>query len=251
MNNQQEKNLITDKVLNKIKSGEVKMKPKIYFILRTILFILGALVLVFFIIYFISFIIFSLRASGVLFLPKFGLPGMKILFSSLPWLLILMTVILIMLLEIFAKKFTFVYRRPIVYSLLIIIMIVFMGSILIDKTPLHLNLFHRAQERHLPGIGMVYRDFGAPRIGNLHYGVVSEITDNGFRIKTSRSEVLSIVIIPKTRIILKTDIKQGDAIVVLGKQSNGAVQALNIYKVKKDINLFKPRGIRDYKFLEK
>ena len=32
MNNQQEKNSITDKVLNKIKSGEVEMKPKIYFI---------------------------------------------------------------------------------------------------------------------------------------------------------------------------------------------------------------------------
>ncbi len=247
MNNQQEKNSIIDKVLNKIKSGRVKMKPKIYFILKTVLLISGTLVLISFIIYFVSFVIFSLRVSGVLFLPKFGFSGMKIFLNSLPWFLILIIAILIILLEIFAKKFTFVYRRPILYSLLGIIMIVFIGSFLIDKTPFHSNLFWKAQQRRLPGIGMVYRNFGAPRIGNVHHGAVSEVIDNGFKIETPCGEALTIVVSPKISLILKTDIKEGDAIVVLGKRSNSTVQAFDIRKVEKDLNLFQSQRVRGYK----
>ena len=43
------------------------------------------------------------------------------------------------------------------------------------------------------------------------------------------------------------DIKEGDAIVVLGKRSNGTVQALDIRKIEKDLNLFRPQRMRGYK----
>ncbi len=249
MNNEPEKNSITDKVLNKIKSGEVKMKSKTYFILRMVLLILSTLVLIFFIIYFVSFIIFSLRASGVLFLPKFGFPGIKIFLNSLPWLLIFISAILIILLEIFAKKFTFVYRRPILYSLLAIIMIVVIGSLLVEKTPFHSNLFWKTQEGHLPIMRTVYRDFGVPRTGNIYHGVISEVVGNDFKIETPRGEILAIVVSSKTRPILETDIKEGDAIVVLGERKNGIIQALDIRKVKKDSNLFRSQRMRGYKLL--
>ncbi|MCK4781741.1 hypothetical protein KAS79_02315 [Candidatus Parcubacteria bacterium] len=233
MNNQQEKNFIAEKVLDKIKSGEVKMKSRAYFVLRAVLLILGILVLTFFLIYFISFIIFSLRASGALFLPKFGFSGMKILFNALPWLLILIAATLIISLEIFAKRFTFVYRRPIIYSLLVIIIIVAAGSFLIDKTGFHPNLFRKAQERRLPAIGIIYRDFGAPRIGNAHHGVIFEVIKSGFKIETPCGEELTIIISSKTHFPLKADIKKGDVVVVLGKRSDGAVQAIDIRKVNK------------------
>ncbi len=238
MNNNQQENYIGDKVLNKIKSGEIKMKPKIHFILRAVLLILSTLILALFIICLVSFIIFSLRSSGILFLPKFGFPGIRIFFSSLPWLLILIAVILIILLEIFTKRFTFVYRRPILYSLLAIIFIVILGSFIINKTPFHSNLFWRAQEGRLPAIGKLYRGYGAPKIGNVHYGIVSEVTDDGFKIETLRGEALIVIVSSETRFPLKTDIKKDDVIVVLGKRNNDTVQAIGIRKVEKDLNLF-------------
>jgi hypothetical protein len=251
MNNNQQRNSISDKVLNKIKSGEIKMKPKIYFILRAVLLILSALVLALLIICLVSFIIFSLRSSGILFLPKFGFPGIRIFLSSLPWLFILIAITLIILLEIFTKRFTFVYRWPIIYSLLAIIFIVMLGSFVIDKTPFHSNLFWRAQEGRLPAIGKLYHGYGVPRIGNVHYGVVSEVIDGGFKIETLRGEELIVMVSSKTRFLLKTDIKKDDAIVVLGERNNNTVQAIDIRKVEKNINLFPSQRPRGYKpFLE-
>lgn len=244
MNNQQEKNFITNKVLNKIKRGEVKMRPKTYFIFKAVLLALGTLFLTLFIICLISFIVFSLRANGVLFLPKFGFPGIKLLLGSLPWLLVFLAIILIILLQIFAKHFSFVYRRPIIYSLLVVIMIVSAGSFLIDRTSFHPNLFWKAQEGRLPAMGGFYRHLGAPAMKNVHRGIVSELVDNGFKIETIHNEILDVTIDSETRLAKCQEIKEGDVIVIIGERNDGEVQAIGVRKVEADSNLFPANKMR-------
>ena len=247
MNNQEQKNHISNKVLDKIKSGEVKMRPKIYFVFRTILLVLGVLVSILSLIYLASFIIFSLRASGILFLPKFGFPGIGIFLNSLPWILILIVVILIIVLEIFTKRFTFVYRRPILYSLLIIVFIVILGSFIIDRTPFHAGLFWRAQEGRLPAIGSVYRDIGVPKADNVHRGIVSETLEDGFAIETPRGELLVIVITSETRFLPEADIEEGDIVVIMGDKDNSTIEAFGIRKIKEGFDIFPQRRFRDLK----
>jgi len=118
-------NSISDKIFNKIKKEQIKMRPKIYFILKAVLIALTTLLVAFFVLFLVSFIFFNLRASGAWFLPRFGLPVIGIFFKSLPWLLILITIILIGVLEILVKRFSFAYRRPILYSILFIIIFTF------------------------------------------------------------------------------------------------------------------------------
>lgn len=243
MIDEKQKNSVSDKILNKIKKGDIKMKPKIYFILRMILLTLGVLFLFLFIIYLISFIMFSLRTSGLLFMPRFGFFGIGILFSSLPWLLILLAITLIIVLEIFTKHFTFIYRQPLLYSLLIIIVLILTLSFLIEKTPFHSNLFLSARERHLPMFGPFYRNYGAPPLHDVHRGVVSEITENGFTMETPRDEALNIIITPETRIISEEEIKKGDELVIFGARNDGTVQAIEIHQIEKDFNLFPPDRI--------
>jgi len=43
MNSHLQKTSISDKVLGQIKGGQVKMRPKIYFILKTLLIVFGIL----------------------------------------------------------------------------------------------------------------------------------------------------------------------------------------------------------------
>ena len=138
--------------------------------------------------------------------------------------------------EVFAEKLTLVYRQPIIYSLLTIILIVFVSGFLISRTPFHSNLFLKAQERHLPAIGPFYRNFGAPPVSNVHPGMVSEVTDNGFIIETPRGERLDII--TSKDISLKTEIKEGDMIVVLGERKGDTVQASDIREVEKNPDLF-------------
>jgi len=249
MNNKQEKNHIAEKVLGRIKRGKIKMKSKMHFVFGAVLLMLGVLILILFIPYLVSLIVFSLRVSGVLFLPKFGFPGMRIMISSLPWLLILITTILIVLLEIFTQKFTFIYRKPAIYSLIVIIGIISIGSFLIGKTSLHPNLFWEAQAKSLPAIGAVYRDFGSRRIDNMYHGVIVEMVDSGFKIETLCSDVFTVIINPETSLISDTELQENDTVVVLGQINNNIVQALDIRKVEQDSDLFSQKG-RGHRFLK-
>lgn len=235
---------ISDAVFDRIKSGGVKMRPKIYFILKSIWAVFVIVFAVLFILYLVSFIVFSLRASGTWFLPRFGFPGIKIFIASFPWIPILIAVISVVLLEIFTKRFNFVYRRPILYSLLGIIIIVLAGGFLLERTTFHSNLFLKAQKERSPGIGYFYRDFGAPPMKDAHFGLVSKVTENGFLIQTPRNETTTIMTTEETR-LPSEEIKEGDRIMVLGKMINGEVQAFDIRKIEENFNLFPPLPPRD------
>jgi hypothetical protein len=234
--NNPQKSLLTGKVLEKIKSGRVKMRPKAHFVLKTVLAALGFVLFILFALYLISFIVFALRISGIWFAPGFGFYGIKIFLVSLPWILISIAIILILILEILVKRFSFAYRRPILYSTFGIIMFVLLGSFIIGQTIIHPRFFEQAQERKLPVAGKFYRDFGAGKFRNAHRGIVSEITENGFKIKTPGNETLDIIITPETRFPFGKDIKENDSVMILGERDNCAVRAFGVRKVDDNLN---------------
>ncbi|PIP23211.1 MAG: hypothetical protein COX90_03985 [Candidatus Nealsonbacteria bacterium CG_4_10_14_0_2_um_filter_38_17] len=236
--NNQQQNSISDIVLNKIKSGGVKMRPKIYFVLKTILIIFGTAVLTLLILFLVSFIVFAMRASGTLFLPSFGVFGLRILFISLPWFLIFATVISVILMEILAKHFAIVYRRPIVYSILFIIILVLLGGIIIERTRFHPSLFWRSQEKRLPIMGGFYRDPSITRLQNVHRGIISEITSNGFLIKKPDNQMLTIIVTPDTQFLPGREIKEGEAVVVMGRREDDTVYAFGIRRIEDQFNMF-------------
>ena len=246
-NNNSQKSLITGKVLEKIKSGRIKMRPKAHFVLKTVLAALGFILIILFVLYLISFIVFTLRMSGIWFAPGFGFYGVKIFLFSLPWLLILIAIILIIVLEILVKYFSFAYRRPILYSVLGIITLALLGSFVISQTKIHPYLFQKAQERNLPVAGKFYRDFGAGKFRNAHRGVVSEITDNGFLVETRHNEILKIIITSETRFPFGKDIKESDSVMILGERDNGAVRAFGVRKINDILNDF-PRKNHGQKY---
>lgn len=238
-------NKIAEKILNKLKNGQVKMRPKIYFVLKAGLIILGTLIVALFTLFLISFISFTLRANGILVLPIFGFRGFGAFFSSLPWLLIVAAALLIIILEILFKHFAFAYRRPILYSVLGILIIVVIGTFVIDKTPFHSGLFDRAREGRLPVFGPVYRGFGGmQRPNNAQFGIVTEINNEGFIIKTRDEQILNVIIGENTRLPFGRDIKKDDAIMVLGEKNDSTIRAEGVIKIEIDENLKPfPQGI--------
>lgn len=234
------KSLLADKVSDRIHSGKVKMRPKVYFILKTVLIILGIILAGLFVLFLMSFIFFVLRARGVWYLPGFGLPGIRALFVLLPWLLFLTAIGLIAVLEILFKHFAFTYRRPILYSILGIVVLIFLGSFIIHKTSLHSGLFRRAQQGHLPIAGKFYRDFALPKSASLHRGVVSKITDNGFIMKMPNEEMLTVVINEKTRLPLPNKIKPNDTLIILGQRDDHTIQCFGIRQINDEFNFSPP-----------
>jgi len=65
-------NSIKADVLKAIKDGQVKMRPKWQFITKAALLIVGVVLVALTILYLVSFIVFVLRQTGLLFVPGFG-----------------------------------------------------------------------------------------------------------------------------------------------------------------------------------
>jgi hypothetical protein len=221
---------LSEITLEKIEQNKIKMKSRFYFVIKIIALIFGIFLLNFIAILITSFAIFSMRQNGLFLVPLFGITGIKILFFYMPWFLILGITVLIIASEIFAEHFSFIYKKPILYSFLAIVVFVILGGSVINLTPLHENLLIRA-EKGKPMLGAnLYKEIGLSKIPDVSYGSVEEITEKGFKIKTIKGEELEIIVNRNSKIFNK-DIKKRDNIIVLGEKSNQVINAINIKKV--------------------
>ena len=93
MNEPQPKPSMKNDVLKAIQAGQVKMRPKWQFITKAALMVLGVVLAALATLYLVSFIVFILRQTGVLFVPAFGPGAFGVFFMSLPWLLILLAAV--------------------------------------------------------------------------------------------------------------------------------------------------------------
>ena len=249
MSNNPQKSTTAKKVLGKIKNDQIKMRPRARFVLKSVLIILGIFLIFFFTLYLISFIFFALRASGVWYLSGFGFYGFRASLVLLPWLLILIATVLLIILEILVKHFSFVYHRPILYSILGVVIFALLGSFIIDKAQFHSCLFQKAQEERLPVMGKFYRDLGIEKDHNVCRGIILETTENGFQVKTPRGKVLNVNITSETQFPDGADIKKEDVVIILGERNDREIQAIGIRKVDDYLNFF-PQGNRSMR-LEK
>ncbi len=237
------KSSLAKKVLNKIKKGQVKMWPKFYFTSKAFLFILGIVFILFLALFLVSFIIFNLRATGALFLPRFGLFGLRSFFMFFPWLLVIFPILFIIALIFLAKRYRFVYKKPLLYSIIAIVVIVLVGSFIFLRVPIHKKLSERAWEGGIPMAGPLYRQYGMRRPENLYIGRVIEITENGFQMETVDGQGLTINISDNVRFPIDKDIKKDDFVVVMGKKSDAVIDAYGVHKIKEDNRGYMlPRG---------
>lgn len=235
MNTEIEKN-----IQEKIGSGQIKMKPKFYFMAKTVIYILAFAVFALFAVYLVSFIVFSLRASGLWFLPGFGFMGFRILFGSLPWLLIFSALALIGGLEIFAEHFSFIYRRPLIYSLGVIIVLVLVFGFVVGRSSFHAGLFRQANQDNLPLIGGFYRRLPASGQEIVFNGIIAEKKGEKMIVEDVRGAKVEVPAFGRQM----QNLKEGDMVVVVGKKDGKNIEYVGLRKLKPDPNLFPMRGMR-------
>lgn len=245
MENNEENNSIKNKVLQAIETGKVKMKPKWEFILQTILMIFGAIILTFALLYFFSLTIFILRQSGIWFVPSFGYKGIMPFFSSLPWLLIILILVAIVVLEILVKHFSFVYRKPVLYSLAGIVLLVIFGSFSVANSQFHRGMFELAEQNRLPFAGGLYQDYGLQRLENVAEGVIREASDLEYLIENRKGESIKVILDDDTDINTIGDLEVGDIVVVIGRRSDGSINARGIQEIKDFPSMPKRKMMRD------
>lgn len=241
MNNSDKNNKIKEIVLAKIKSGQAKMKPRWHFILKSVLLISGIIILSIALFYLASFILFVLRQTGVLFAPAFGLRGIGAFFISLPWILILISIIFVAVLEILVKQYSFAYRKTLLYSLGAIIIFVAAGGWIMFASGMHQNMLERAMNDKLPVAGPFYKELGFSQPKDIYVGEIEEIIENGFKLKSRQGEQFKIIAFPETRFPFGADFGEGDMVMVFGNRKNGDIQAIGIHRIGDKNRSFSPR----------
>lgn len=233
-NNEKDKS-VKNNILSAIESGKIMMRPRWHFVLRAALFLLGTILVALTLLYLSSFIFFSLHQSGAWFFPRLGFRGLGLFFISLPWLLILVGIIFIIVLEVLVKKYSFSYRKPLLYSTIGIIIFVLLGGFVIAKTSLHPGLFENARNNQLPFGGGLYRQFGNQRPpGNVALGTVIEIIGKGYKIEDPRGETVEVIINTETQFPAGRNIAVDDNVIVLGQRQNSNITASVIRKIEEN-----------------
>ncbi len=220
-------------VLQKIRTGEVQMRSKAYFISKFVLLIIVGVAVLLTSSFLFSFILFSIKASGRMFLLGFGLPGLQLFFMLFPWKVLLVDAILMLILEWLVKHFQFGYKRPFIYLLSGILMISVVAGIIINATPLHNLLSRSAKEKHLPPMVAPFYEHVRRPSDNREFvkGTIIEFKGNELTLKPDEDNVILLKVLLPPPIIRRSDFQIGDEIFVAGDLRDGQIFAFGIKKV--------------------
>lgn len=231
MNNNNDKKSATDRVLESIKAGRLKKFSGWHFLLKTILKITGVIVVSLMLLLLASFILFILHQTGAIYAPNFGLHGWSTFFTALPHLPILLSIILVVIFLMLIKRYRVVYRRPLLYSTIAIVLVIIIGGYLIARTDFHARLFENAKHDGPPVVGEFYRYYGLHEPQNIHRGTIIEMNESRFVMKNDGDEILTVIVGPETNIHHGDEFAKGDGVFVYGDRNDGTVQAFGIRKI--------------------
>jgi hypothetical protein len=183
MNDTHSTDSIQQAVLEKVRAGKVRRRPRWQFMLRIFATLAVCVLLLILSAFVISFIIFSLHESGEQFLLGFGWHGIEVFFQLFPWLQAVAVLILLAILEWLLQGFKIGYRVPLLNIFLGVIGISLILGVIINFTPLHGVLLGAADRGHLPILGEPYEHiFDSHEGDGVCRGTVVSVGTNSFTI---------------------------------------------------------------------
>jgi len=243
MQQDNDKNSVRAQVLDQIKDGSVKMRSRAYFVLRTVLYILGAVLVLLLAIFLESFILFSVQRTGAWFMPGFGFSGWGIFLTSFPWVLLLLVLLFVFILEALVAHFHFSYSKPVVYTILSLVGIVVAAGFFLRASSLHNFLLDKSYEGNLPLAGPMYQHYAAEGDERILIGELQAVTENEVTIRTVEGEILQVRIDEQTRMGRGVEYLEGTVVAIIVDYDNEQMTALGIRPVNRQFDSFSPRNL--------
>ncbi|MDE1925326.1 MAG: hypothetical protein KGH79_04090 [Patescibacteria group bacterium] len=221
-------------VLQKIRKGEVSMRPRLYFIARLALAAFVAIAALALAMFVLSFVFFSIHESGEQFLLGFGGRGVLTFITLFPWWSLLLTLALIFALDYVLRYFKFGYRIPMLEIVLGALAVVVAAGVLISATPLHSVLLSVADNNELPVLGPLYEDIhDSHEEQGIYRGVISSIQGNAVVIAHNdgdrdTDDGTSTIMLPPGFNVATLYV--GERLYVAGDKGEGGVNAYGIEK---------------------
>ena len=206
-----------------------RMRSRWFFVARSTLLALAAVILFAAPLYLVSFIIFVLGRNGVSLAPDFGWSGWLLFLERLPWVLLLLALVLILLLATLLHHYEFIYHRPVVYGLASFAFLIVVASFFIAATSFHQQLFLYST-KNLPWMGQFYEAESAfPP--DIHRGQILTVGSDTIIIADDADGITSTVIVPPGS-PFPDGFRVGDDIIVFGgRDALGEIAAFGLRRV--------------------
>lgn len=228
---------LRDTVVARIKTGQVSMRPRLYFTLQIVAVALTAFAVLLVSIFIFNFILFSIRINSHDVFLSFGPRGIVAFLVFFPWPLLAMDIGLIVLLEWLVRKFRFGYRLPILYLLGAILALTFFAGLALDRaTPFNDRLMVRAGGPGLPPpIGMLYRGSERPLHDGICRCVIIAIDGNTLTAESrglnAGTTTLKIVLPENDPRATTSALAVGDTVFIAGDRDGDTIQAFGVRKI--------------------
>lgn len=152
-------NTLKTTILDTLKKNDIKMIPKWKFILFSSLAITGLVFMFLVIVFLASLILFLLSRYGFMYMPFFGLVHIVHTLRAIPTVLFLCTVVLLVLIEVITRYYSFSFRRPLAVTLLGFTFFALLASFALSQSGIHEYIREYAKNHH---INMMSRAYDRP-----------------------------------------------------------------------------------------
>ncbi|MFC1710165.1 hypothetical protein ACFL0F_00700 [Patescibacteria group bacterium] len=219
------KNDISDKVMKDIKADKVKMKPKVYFILGSVILGVSLAFLILFTSFFIHLLMYRVRVNTPQAFLGFGRMGLTPFLLNFPWIQLGLVAGGLIIGLYLLKRYDFSYKRNIWVITLVVVTLLVSLTYLIDNFGL---------ERKFVGVKPMGPLYKANSIGkNWVVGEVTQSSGDRVVIKVNGSKEIEVLWDGSTHMMFNELIEVGDELKVVGEWDGETFIAKGIARVGK------------------
>lgn len=167
---------LNKKISEKISDGQLKMKPRLFFVAKKFLFIILIIILAIASFSFVNFTFFTLSHGGNLEFLEFGSSGIGAFWENIPYPLIIWALIALILGYLIFKKFDVSYQKP-QYFFLTTLGILVTGFVFgIYAYNLNEIVHQHAEALKIPIVNEAYQ-FARPNNLQQNYGLLAKVIE--------------------------------------------------------------------------
>ena len=150
---------IKTNILQFVEKNKIDMIPRWKFVLYSLLWTVLALFTFTALVFTGSMIMYILSTHGFIYLPLFGIGELVQSLRSIPLILFTLTIVLVVLVEMLVRHYSFSFRKPMLTTLLTLTGASLVCSFLLTLTPVHKEIRNYARDHN---IGFIYHEYDRP-----------------------------------------------------------------------------------------
>lgn len=215
---------IKKEIASQIKSGQLKMKPKWYFIMGTVLLFQGTLGAILLGIFVSNLCFYHLRNYGPFGYLFLGRAGLDPFLDTFPWKLLILVGLSLLVGFKLLKKYEFSYSKHSIYLFLILMVVILISGLLADLVGFNEKV------RRSSFLNPIYSERFLGH--NWMMGEIRQKTSSGFILETPRGNLVEVKISDDTVTLDGEEFAKGRRIRLIGNLCTTDSQSNEVFEAK-------------------